>query len=172
MYPTEKAARKSAILYGPGTMVAVTRGTTEKIRTGCSNLYITINEDEQGLCEVFTQMGKSGGCTASQSEAISRLISLALRSGIEPDAVVKQIKGIRCPSPAWSNGGVTLSCADAIAKALERFLQERRGVQWQPHMSKESAGLSGHCPECPECGHLLEFGEGCVVCRACGFSKC
>ena len=156
----------------PRPRPAVTRGTTEKIRTGCSNLYITINEDEQGLCEVFTQMGKSGGCTASQSEAISRLISLALRSGIEPDAVVKQIKGIRCPSPAWSNGGVTLSCADAIAKALERFLQERRGVQWQPHMSKESAGLSGHCPECPECGHLLEFGEGCVVCRACGFSKC
>lgn len=150
----------------------VTRGATIKIRTGCSNLYITINEDEDGLCEVFTQMGKSGGCTASQSEAISRLISLALRSGIEPEAVLKQIKGIRCPSPSWSNGGVTLSCADAIAKALERFVQEKKGGQWHPHHSEAASGLLGHCPECPECGHMLEFSEGCVVCRACGFSKC
>lgn len=150
----------------------VTRGATIKIRTGCSNLYITINEDEDGLCEVFTQMGKSGGCTASQSEAISRLISLALRSGIEPEAVLKQIKGIRCPSPSWSNGGVTLSCADAIAKALERFVQEKKGGQWRPHHSEAASGLLGHCPECPECGHMLEFSEGCVVCRACGFSKC
>ncbi len=167
------SVNKEASIRGtPRPRPELTRGTTEKIRTGCSNLYITINEDEQGLCEVFTQMGKSGGCTASQSEAISRLISLALRSGIEPDVVVKQIKGIRCPSPAWSNGGVTLSCADAIAKALERFLQEKRGGQWHAHHSEASAGISGHCPECPDCGSLLEFGEGCVVCRACGFSKC
>ncbi|MDP2662851.1 MAG: vitamin B12-dependent ribonucleotide reductase [Dehalococcoidia bacterium] len=156
----------------PRPRPGVTRGTTEKVRTGCSNLYITINEDEEGLCEVFTQMGKSGGCTASQSEAISRLISLALRSGIEPEAVIKQIKGIRCPSPAWSNGGATLSCADAIAKALERYVHEKRGGQWHPHQSKEPAGLSGHCPECPDCGHMLDFGEGCVVCRSCGFSRC
>jgi ribonucleoside-diphosphate reductase alpha chain len=149
----------------------VTQGTTEKIRTGCGNLYVTINEDEMGLCEVFTQMGKSGGCTASQSEAISRLISLALRSGIEPEAVLKQIKGIRCPSPSWTNGGVTLSCADAIAKALEHYLQKQKGEGWRPQ-TQESVGLLGHCPECPDCGHILDFAEGCIVCRACGFSRC
>jgi ribonucleoside-diphosphate reductase alpha chain len=162
----------------------VTRGSTQRIETGCGHLYVTINEDERGLCEVFTQMGKSGGCTASQAEAVGRLMSLALRSGIEPEAIVKQLKGIRCPSPLWQPGGMVLSCSDAVAKALERFVKER-GVVEQAAPSAENHGAEPGktskqnyvdkgdvCPECPECGSMVEYVEGCVVCRTCGFSKC
>jgi ribonucleoside-diphosphate reductase alpha chain len=162
----------------------VTRGSTQRIETGCGHLYVTINEDERGLCEVFTQMGKSGGCTASQAEAVGRLMSLALRSGIEPEAIVKQLKGIRCPSPLWQPGGMVLSCSDAVAKALERFVKEK-GVTEQAAPAADDHGAEPGkatkqnyvdkgdvCPECPECGSMVEYVEGCVVCRTCGFSKC
>jgi ribonucleoside-diphosphate reductase alpha chain len=159
----------------------VTKGSTQRIETGCGHLYVTINEDERGLCEVFTQMGKSGGCTASQSEAIGRLLSLALRSGIEPEAIVKQLRGIRCPSPLWQPGGMVLSCSDAVAKALERYSKDRSLARdavekdWsagavaekQNHVDKGEV-----CPECPECGSMVEYVEGCVVCRTCGYSRC
>ena len=69
-----------------------TKGVTRRIRTGEGTLYITINEDENGLCEVFTTIGKAGGNAAAQSEAISRLISLSLRSGLDPRAIVRQLK--------------------------------------------------------------------------------
>ena len=164
----------------------LTRGATQRLETGCGHLYVTINEDERGLCEVFTQMGKSGGCTASQAEAVGRLISLALRSGIEPEAIVKQLKGIRCPSPLWQPGGMVLSCSDAVAKALERFVKERDAIQERaeagaavapeagvPTTAKQNYVDKGDvCPECPECGSMVEYVEGCVVCRTCGFSKC
>ena len=162
----------------------VTRGSTQRLETGCGHLYITINEDDKGLCEVFTQMGKSGGCTASQAEAIGRLISLALRSGIEPEAIVKQLKGIRCPSPLWQPGGMVLSCSDAVGKALERFTKDR-SVTVERADALEGAGKAATvaakenyadkgdvCPECPECGSMVEYVEGCVVCRTCGYSKC
>ncbi len=157
----------------------VTKGSTQRIETGCGHLYVTINEDESGLCEVFTQMGKSGGCTASQSEAIGRLLSLALRSGIEPESIVKQLRGIRCPSPLWQPGGMVLSCSDAVAKALERYSKDRpavrEGADWAV---SATAGKQNHvdrgdvCPECPECGSMVEYVEGCVVCRTCGYSRC
>jgi ribonucleoside-diphosphate reductase alpha chain len=163
----------------------VTRGSTQRLETGCGHLYVTINMDERGLCEVFTQMGKSGGCTASQAEAVGRLISLALRSGIEPEAIVKQLKGIRCPTPLWQPGGMVLSCSDAVAKALERFTKDRGVASEAPEAAasaapKDEGGTQKQnyvdkgdvCPECPECGSMVEYVEGCVVCRTCGFSKC
>lgn len=154
----------------PRPRPTITRGWTEKVPMGCGrNLYITINEDTEGLCEVFLQMGKSGGCTASQSEAIGRLISLALRSGVSTDEIIDQLKGIRCPSPSWHNGSTILSCADAIGKALARYLNGREGK------SQENAHITSQadiCPECPECGGLMQFQEGCAICRACGYSQC
>ncbi len=160
-----------------------TTGTTQRIETGCGHLYVTINEDENGLCEVFTQMGKSGGCTASQSEAIGRLLSLALRSGIDPESITKQLRGIRCPSPLWQPGGMVLSCSDAVAKALDRYVNERSsrvGSTASPPSGLDTAAVEKQnhvdrgdvCPECPECGSMVEYVEGCVVCRTCGYSRC
>lgn len=98
----------------------VLKGVTRLMKTGCGNLYVTINKDqEEKLFEVFTNIGKAGGCAASQAEAIGRLISLALRSGIEPEEIVKQLKGISCHAPVWSGNGKITSCSDAIAKAIE-----------------------------------------------------
>ena len=95
------------------------------IKTGEGTLYITINEDEKGLCEVFTTIGKAGGNAAAQSEAISRLISLSLRSGLDPHAIVRQLKGISGPNPTWEDGRLILSTPDAIGKALDDYLIER-----------------------------------------------
>jgi ribonucleoside-diphosphate reductase alpha chain len=192
---TEKARKAASTLAVPSedkkprNRPTLTQGVTQKIPTGCGNLYITINEDEEGICEVFSTMGKSGGCAASQSEAVSRMVSLALRSGISIDSIIKQVKGIRCPSPAWGEGGSILSCPDAIGRALERYVKENMSPQWKHqkprsavlpisgYASSDSAKSSGKnhlglCPECPDCGGLLEFGEGCAFCRGCGFSKC
>ncbi len=152
----------------PRTRPAVTSGSTEKVALGCGRkLYITVNSDAEGLCEVFVQMGKSGGCTASQSEAVGRLISLALRSGVNVGEICDQLKGIRCPSPAWHNGSSILSCADAIGKALQRVADP--APAGDPKPIKAALDLS---PECPECGGMLEMSEGCVICRSCGYSQC
>ncbi|MBM4466650.1 MAG: vitamin B12-dependent ribonucleotide reductase [Chloroflexi bacterium] len=157
-------------VLAPRPRPVVTKGATEKIALGCNRtLYVTINEDDEGLCEVFLHMGKSGGCTASQSEAIGRLISLALRSGIETEAIIRQLKGIRCPSPSWHNGGSALSCSDAIAKSIERYTGGRSGNPKERVIVK---GMPDISPECPECGAILEPGEACVVCRSCGYSEC
>ncbi len=150
----------------------VVRGETRKMTTGCGNLYVTINEDGEGPFEVFTQMGKAGGCSASQAEAISRLISLTLRAGIDPKEVVKQLRGVRCPNPGWEKGGMILSCSDAIAKALERYLLEKNTPAGQKVKSMTQGYLNKVAGFCPECGGVMEHESGCAVCRECGYSKC
>jgi ribonucleoside-diphosphate reductase alpha chain len=150
----------------------VTHGRTEKVLTGCGNVYVTINEDEEGLCEVFTSMGKSGGCAASQSEALSRIISSALRAGVDPEAIVKQLRGIRCPSPAWAQGGKVLSCADAVGIALEHYTQWCETGMASVAVTETTDRLTNLSGACPECGGAVEHEGGCMVCRACGYSKC
>jgi len=163
-------------------------GTTTKVSTGCGNLYVVINQDVEGrFFEVFTQMGKAGGCAASQLEAIGRLISLALRGGIDVKIVIEQLKGIRCPSPSWANGLKIFSCADAIARALEQRLRSREAVPATSVATatdealevklvavdtKENMDLNNIVGVCPECGLALRHSEGCVICNACGYSKC
>jgi ribonucleoside-diphosphate reductase alpha chain len=184
----------------PRKRPVVTMGSTERMRTGCGYLYVTINEDEDGLCELFTQMGKGGGCAASNSEAVARLCSLSFRSGVDPNSIIKQLKGIRCPSPAMDTGGVIRSCTDAVAKSLERYIERReerlrreaeakaieaevdRGmaelVDKLSHQATVTTTIEtprdtdGNCPECPDCGSMIEYSEGCIVCRGCGYSKC
>lgn len=156
----------------PRPRPSVTVGRTEKIQTGCGNLYVTINSDEFGLCEVFTQMGKSGGCASSQSEALSRMVSMSLRAGVDPDAIIKQLRGIRCPSPAWAQGGKVLSCADAVGIALEHYLAWLETGEASFGVAKNADELDNLAGACPECGGAVEHESGCMVCRACGYSKC
>ncbi|HNW05273.1 MAG TPA: vitamin B12-dependent ribonucleotide reductase, partial [Oscillospiraceae bacterium] len=94
-------------------------GITERMRIGCGNLYVTVNYDKDGICEIFTNTGKEGGCP-SQSEATARLISVALRSGISIDEIIKQIRGIRCPSTVRQPGLKCTSCPDAIARVIKK----------------------------------------------------
>lgn len=146
------------------------KGATRFMQTGCGNIYVTVNEDENGqLFELFTSMGKAGGCASSQAEAIGRLVSLAFRSNIAPDEVVKQLKGISCHQPAWCNGGKILSCSDAIAKALEKYCTKQDDGNGNGHKGSKFAMLIGACPEC---GGAVEHESGCAVCHNCGFSKC
>ncbi|MCL2149704.1 MAG: TSCPD domain-containing protein, partial [Dehalococcoidia bacterium] len=149
----------------------VTNGATERVTTGCGYIYVTVNSDDAGICEVFSHLGKTGGCAAAQLESTCRLISLALRSGVDITAVVKQLKGIRCPSIAWEDGKSILSCADAIAGVLERqagLIQSGEDDKPTPDFGlvKNVAG------QCPECTSLLAYEEGCLKCPGCGYTKC
>ncbi|MHA2328484.1 MAG: TSCPD domain-containing protein [Candidatus Hodarchaeales archaeon] len=180
----EKIATKK-----PRQRPIVTMGITERVRVGCgTNLFITINEDEEGLNEIFLSLGKSGGCVASHVESMGRLISLALRSRIDPKEIAVQLKAIRCPSPTFGSEGPVLSCADAVAKSVERFLKNySKNDNGKDTVGEDSQSLetknenetlylthitSGLRPECPECGNIVEHSEGCILCRVCGYSKC
>ncbi len=162
-------------------------GTTTKVATGCGNLYVTINIDEEGNpFELFTQMGKAGGCAASQLEAIGRLVSLGFRSGIEVKSIIEQLRNIRCPSPSWEKGQRIFSCADAIARVVEKRLVNKQVVPAAITVA-ELAMKHSHNEEvvldkavrggdivgvCPDCGGALRHEEGCVKCQVCGYSKC
>ncbi|MDP2913755.1 MAG: vitamin B12-dependent ribonucleotide reductase [Candidatus Omnitrophota bacterium] len=189
----EKKAHTAAKII-PRPRPNVTYGTTTKIATGCGNLYVTINEDEKGLpFEVFTSMGKAGGCAMSQLEAIGRLVSLAFRSGIDTNSIIEQLRGIRCPSPSWEKGGRIFSCSDAIARVIERRMQDAKAAEKKPktasvaQASQPAPGQSeisdndSSLPKskagnivgvCPDCGNVLWHIEGCMVCKSCGYSKC
>ncbi len=163
----------------------VTKGVTIETKTGCGSLYVTINEDEHGIAEVFVQLGKSGGCAASQTEAIGRLLSVALRSWINPEVLIKQLKGIRCPSVGFDDGEIVTSCADAVAKVLEKHLKgeykkikfEVEGIRpltefAEPEKEEKEERTKAIGGVCPECGNVLEYSEGCATCRFCGFTRC
>jgi len=164
-------------------------GTTTKVSTGCGNLYVTINVDEEGKpFELFTQMGKAGGCAASQLEALGRLVSLAFRAGVEVKSIMEQLRNIRCPSPSWEKGQRIFSCADAIARVVERRLVNNQVMRTplettpiamkhshddEPVILETTSGSRGDIVGvCPDCGGALRHEEGCMKCHACGFSKC
>jgi ribonucleoside-diphosphate reductase alpha chain len=160
-----EGAKRTEGKLSPRKRPKVTRGVTERVNTGCGYIYVTVNFDQQGISEVFSTLGKAGGCAAAQLEAISRLTSVALRSGIDIDSIVKHLRGIRCPSIAWEQGHATLSCADAIASVLEKYVKKEATAS-NPEMVKSWAG------QCPDCGGPLIYQEGCNICLACGFTKC
>ncbi|NLO04893.1 MAG: vitamin B12-dependent ribonucleotide reductase [candidate division WS1 bacterium] len=167
---TEKARKGGAeAVVAPRARPQVVTGQTRMVRTGCGKLYVTINSDESGPFELFATMGKAGGCAASQSEALARLVSLAFRCGIPAEQIVKQLKGISCHMPAWEPGGERiLSCADAVAKAIQQCMMPE-GEQLQMDFNGTSFGHTGACPEC---GGTLVHEGGCNVCRDCGYSQC
>ncbi len=171
------------------------QGVTERVRTGHGNMYVTINFDEnQQPFEVFGNLGKAGGCDSAQLEAISRLVSLALRSGIAPEAVLEQLRGITC-CPAWDEGTLVRSGPDAVALALERHAYGSDGRVARPSQPVQMAFApevvhngNGHNHEsgnphingnvqltgrrCPDCNTPVIYQEGCLMCVSCGWNKC
>lgn len=199
-----------------------TTGRTYEVKTEQGDLYVTINSDDKGIIEVFLTLGKSGSFTAGYTEALGRLISMSLRSGIKPASIIKQLQGIRTSSPTLNKGMIVYSVPDAVAKIIKKYLEEKESQismlnntalevkqaqeieikiedltlptkienlkveevktvkqeivlekKEEDHNSKYTKNNHyGDLLECPECGSDLEYAEGCILCRACGFSKC
>ena len=173
--PQTEAQEKKSARMRPTT----TSGQTRRMRTGDGTLYITVNEDENGLCEVFTTIGKAGGTVAAQTEAISRLISLSLRSGVDPNSIISQLKGISGPNPTWEDGQLILSTPDAIGRALESFVDgeavpESGKKKAQFEIAEDTSTTPNtqgmYCKECD--GHGIVDEGGCLICKDCGWSKC
>ena len=174
-----KQKEESAKSLEPRKRVRVTKGSTERVATGCGNIYVTVNSDEHGICEVFSSLGKAGGCASAQLEATCRLISLALRSGVDAAAVVKHIRGIRCPSIAWEQGHSILSCPDAIASVLGSRINANKSDKLNIEVATKqikstveptvTVNIGG---QCPDCGGMLVYQEGCLICHSCGYTKC
>jgi ribonucleoside-diphosphate reductase alpha chain len=161
------AEKTSEAKLTPRPRPKVTKGITERVTTGCGYIYVTVNFDDKGICEVFSSLGKAGGCASAQLEAASRLISLALRAGIDIGSVTKHLRAIRCPSVAWEEGHAVLSCADAIASVLEKYIKDKdKSTSQDLGVAKNLAG------QCPECGNILIYQEGCHICPSCGYTKC
>lgn len=195
--PEQPAADEGLSYIQPQPRPLTTHGSTTQIKTGCGSLYVTINEDERGRAfEVFSNMGKAGGCEASQTEATSRLISQALRSGLDPRGVVKQLIGIRCNKPFGMGKNAVYSCPDAIAKVILTYLDslpaDRRPefasaveatpqavADTQPVLEQlasmlftDEENMQKNIFSCPDCGCELEISEGCEKCNFCGYSEC
>ncbi|HEC64424.1 MAG TPA: adenosylcobalamin-dependent ribonucleoside-diphosphate reductase [bacterium] len=164
----------------------VVEGKTFKVRTEQGSLFVTINEDDKGIVEIFLNVGKSGSYTAGYTEAIGRLLSVALRSGISAKSVVDQLKGIRVSTPTINKGMIIYSVPDAIAKVLENYLTNGKDQVVMFDNQKENLGkvedenkkdytkenTAGDLLECPDCHGDLIYAEGCVLCKSCGYSKC
>jgi len=109
-------------------------GVTQRVETGYGKLYVTINEDENGLpFELFANIGHSGGYTNSFTEALAKVISTALRSGVDPEEIVDELQGTRSPKVAWDKGEQIQSIPDAIGTALRRYLDDEidKGIPQQ-----------------------------------------
>jgi len=142
-------------------------GFTTKMATGYGNLYVTVTEYEGRPFEVFATIGKSGRSTTAKTEAIGRLVSLALRSGVRVDKIVEQLEGIGGEHPVFQKDGLVLSIPDAISRVLEnRYLKDK------PHQRGDRYENSLLGETCPECGQTISFEEGCMTCHFCGFTKC
>ena len=179
------------------------RGTTRRIETPLGTLYVTITEDEKAQpFEVFMSLGKAGGAIMADVEAMGRLISLALRSGIPMKELHRQIRGISSDRAIGLGPNKVLSVPDAVGIAIERWMQDKQGIQQELLPSQQlptlgtltaqpvavtlrpsgeaapQAELFSHKNEpvlagaCPDCGSQLEFAEGCNKCHVCGFSEC
>ena len=163
----EKSEEKPVERIKPRPRPDITQGFTKKYDIGgCGKLYVTVNSDDHGICEVFTNTGEEG--CAALSEAVSRLISITIRSGIDLDSILKQVKGIRCITCIADEKTHVLSCPDAMGKAIEYYLKGSNKFDMDVASGPRSIMI---CPE-EGCGGIMEPEGGCYVCRNCGFSKC
>jgi len=164
---TDKISAEGSFMTAVKERPETLEGFTTKMVTGLGTLYVTLTEYEGRPFEVFATIGKSGGSTTAKTEAIGRLVSLALRSDVKVGKIVDQLKGIGGEHPVFQKDGLVLSIPDAIGRVLEnRYLQNQNSMS--SHKYKNS--LSGEI--CPECGQTISFEEGCMTCHFCGFTKC
>ncbi len=176
----DKKATREIFEMRPRKRPAVVRGTTQKIPTGYGGLYVTINEDEHGLFEVFAQIGRSGGFTQSFTESLARLISLCLRSGMPTEEIISQLEGIRSPEVTFLHGEKILSIPDAMAKAMRWHIDGKPRAEQvrlptdNPDAENDIKRIVDHGlnPACPDCGSMMYLSEGCCKCPNCGFSQC
>ena len=167
------------------------QGITERVRTGHGNTFVTINLDQDSQpFEVFTALGKAGSCDSAHLEAIAKLVSLALRSGVPAEEIVDQLQGITC-HPVWDQGVMVRSVPDALAQVLRKHatpgaqeMEESYGAQLGFSVNNGNGHANGHGKveakqpvpavgfSCPECGGPVAFQEGCVVCQACAWNQC
>ncbi|UCD23466.1 MAG: response regulator SirA, partial [Gemmatimonadota bacterium] len=174
------------------------KGSTRRVETPLGTLYVTITEDDKGQpFEMFMSLGKAGGALMADVEAVGRLISLALRSGIPMEAIHRQLRGISSDRVTGLGPNKVLSVPDAIGIAMEKWMQDKQGVQQDlldspeaqtnsmmpvrhttvsrasgEMMQLEIRNADQHAGACPDCGSQLEFAEGCVKCHVCGYSEC
>jgi ribonucleoside-diphosphate reductase alpha chain len=177
------------------------RGATRRLETPLGTLYVTITEDDRGQpFEMFMSLGKAGGALMADVEAIGRLISLALRSGVPLKEIHRQLRMISSDRAVGLGPHKVLSVPDAVGIAIERWMQDKQGVQQDlldsgapsetraapvaPAPPAPAASPDGmlygferlnaeqHAGACPDCGSQLEFAEGCMKCHVCGFSEC
>ena len=166
------------------------QGITDRVRTGHGNMFVTINFDEDGRpFEVFTTHGKAGGCDAAHLDGISRLVSMALRSGVDPHQVVEHLQGITC-CPVWDGGTLVRSAEDAVSLVLKQHLSddgtgngesvqaidksvrtEQLGL-FTPSDSEDQPTLTNTGDKCVKCAGSLIHQEGCITCLDCGYTKC
>ena len=161
-----KGRQKDIPFPGPMERPETLEGFTTKIRTGYGHLYVTVTEHDGEPFEVFATIGKSGRSTTAKTEAIGRLVSLALRSGVKVDEIVEQLKGIGGEHPVFQDGGLVLSIPDAIARVLDKRYKVEGGNENGTYRNS----LMGE--KCPACSQTISFEEGCMTCHFCGFSKC
>jgi len=163
----DKHPRESGFMTAVRERPETLEGFTTKMMTGMGALYVTVTEYEGRPFEVFATIGKSGRSTTAKTEAIGRLVSLALRSGVGVEKIVEQLKGIGGEHPVFQKDGLVLSIPDAISRVLEK-----RYLQGQP-VKREGGQKNSLLGEtCPECGQTISFEEGCMTCHFCGFTKC
>ena len=166
------------------------KGATRRVETPLGTMYVNITEDDKGQpFEVFISLGKAGGALMADVEAIGRLISLALRSGIPLREVYRQLRGISSDRVVGLGPNKVLSVPDAIGIAIEKWMQEKQGIQQDllggpaaparvsvPGSDGTAGERAGDAQDfigaCPDCGSQLAFTEGCAKCHVCGFSEC
>jgi ribonucleoside-diphosphate reductase alpha chain len=178
------------------------RGTTRRVETPMGTAYITITEDDLGQpFEIFMSLGKAGGPLMADVEAIGRLISLSLRSGVPMGEIHRQLRGISSDKAIGLGPNKVMSVPDAIAIAIEKWMHEKQGVQqdlltgptkgeatvrpistapslhnMNAHQAQEDMSPGRGEPSmlgaCPDCGSQLSYEEGCVKCHVCGYSEC